>query len=142
MKNILFVCSGNTCRSPMAEGLFRDLLVKRQISHIVCQSAGVSAFPGDPAAENAVAVLREWGIDISGHRSRPVSAPLLEEADLILCMTKTHGDFLREWAGEKVNVLGNGIPDPYGGSLYAYRACRDLIRQALEEVPESFEPVE
>ncbi len=124
---ILFVCTGNTCRSPMAEGLFRVLAPEHE-----CGSAGLSAVPGQPASTQAVVCCEELGADISAHRSRQLARGELSEWDMFFPMTRAHGAVL-EGAGvppEKVYYPGE-IADPYGGDLEVYRACRDRIMAEL-----------
>ncbi|WP_085832134.1 low molecular weight phosphatase family protein [Clostridium merdae] len=133
---IVFICTGNTCRSPMAEGLFRKMLLERGITDITCSSAGLFANAGEPAAENAVAVCRELGVELSSHRAKPVTKELLQSADLFVVMMQNHAGALQA-AGvprEKIKVLGGGVGDPYGGSMEIYRASCDQIRKALEEL--------
>ncbi len=134
MKTIVFVCTGNTCRSPMAEGMFRVLAKAYGLRDLDCTSCGLSAFTGMPATEYAVKAAAEYGADISAHRSRPVTEYLLAEGDLFICMTKTHADILSPYLpAEKLCVLGGGIPDPFGGTEDDYRACAAAIHAALEE---------
>jgi protein-tyrosine-phosphatase len=83
--NILFVCTGNTCRSPMAEGLFKDMLKKNNIDNIRVSSAGISVFPGEQANEKAIKALKEKGIDIRSHRARQAIEEI-DKADLIWAM--------------------------------------------------------
>ena len=128
-KVITIVCTGNVCRSPMAERLLRHALSAEPepLRSIKVVSAGVSAFPGDPASGHAIAAMRKVNIDLGDHRSRSLSDPLMDISDLILTMTTGHVDMInmqypehdktihlfREWipSGSKE------VPDPVGGPL-------------------------
>lgn len=125
---ILFVCTGNTCRSPMAEGIFRDILRKAGDNNIMCQSAGLSAINGDPAAENAIAVMDEIGIDLREHTARRISAEEIPMWDAYFTMSKTHAYILEQAGvpGDKIYVP-NYIDDPFGGDVEIYRSCRDKL---------------
>ena len=127
--NVLFVCTGNTCRSPMAEGYLKSL----GLEGIQVKSAGMS-FSGDPASTNSVRVMNELGIDISSHRSALITASHIEWADRIYCMTSSHKNALKEAGADqsKLFVLGDGIPDPFGRDIDAYRLCRDKIIRAID----------
>ena len=129
---VLFVCSGNTCRSPMAALLFQ---AKAEAAGLpaAAQSAGLAAFAGDCASENAVAVMRERGLDLSAHRARPVTPYLLEESDLVVCMSEGHRRALAPFVErEKLLVPPGGVPDPFGGDLETYRACADALSAYLD----------
>jgi len=144
-KKILFVCSGNLCRSFMAERIFRKQLKKRDLHHVQADSAGLLDLGGAGADAHAVAILREKGIDGSRHRSRVLTAELVAEADSILVMEEARlVEVLRRHPdGEgKVRLLksyspqGDGagldIRDPHGLSPYHYRTCFAEIYFSLE----------
>src|SRR5436190_22111147 len=142
MKTVLFVCTGNICRSPMAEGLFRHVTRGRNNFRVV--SAGVGAVEGLPPSDHAVRALKELGIDISKQRSRMLTAELVHEADYIFGMTHSHVDaitmlypqaaektFLLREFDETLDSYENDISDPIGGSFEVYCACRDQIEQGI-----------
>lgn len=138
----LFVCTGNTCRSPMAEGIFNKI-AKERGSEDEAGSAGIFASEGSEASRNSVDALRETGIDISGHKSRGITPDMLAEYDEILTMTKAHADALKSALpqfGYKIRTLSEAagedgeIPDPFGGDLEAYRACRGEIKRLIEKL--------
>lgn len=134
MMKVLFVCTGNTCRSPMAEGLFRSMLKADENENIVCQSAGIAAANGQKVAENAVKVMAEENIDISSHEARRITADEILTWDVYFVMSETHA-YILEKAGvprERIYV-GSQIDDPYGGDVEVYRACRDKIKEAVTD---------
>ncbi len=127
---IIFICTGNTCRSPMAEGYLKS----KNISDIKVCSRGIFA-NGEPVSKNSAAVCRECNIDISAHISTPLSPEDLD-ADRFYCMTTSHRQILLSVGIEesKVFVLGDGIPDPFGGSIEDYRYCRDEIFARIDNL--------
>ena len=136
--NILFVCTGNTCRSPMAEALFKKLLDGRE--GIDVSSAGISAHPA-PMSQNALRVLREYGIDGSMHRARQITPQDICINDLIITMTKSHkSDILNITPDARVYTLKEicgekgDIKDPYGGTLLSYKNCAKEINGLLVEL--------
>ena len=140
LKNILFVCTGNVCRSPMAEGLFRHMVANRP--DIGVRSAGVSTFPGQPPSSHAIEVLAELRIDISKLRSLPLSDELVRGASCIIAMTRSHMEsiyYLFPEAAEKTFLLREfedhapslDVSDPIGLGREAYEVTRDIIRRAL-----------
>ncbi len=133
MKTVTFVCTGNTCRSPMAAALFAEHLQKNNITDIFVQSAGLAA-TGAPAEPNAVAAMAEVGLDISGHSSKQLTARHLQRGGYFLCMTEGHKAVLLQAGLPENRILVLGIPDPYGGDLQVYRACRDAILKLLPEL--------
>ncbi len=136
-KLLVFVCTGNTCRSPMAEALARELVPD---CWEVC-SAGLHALVGDPPTPEAVLAASELGADISRHRVRSMTDALAFSATLLVGMTAAHAAELRvrfPFAADKVHVLGEygpksvrDIPDPFGGALADYRQCIRSIRACL-----------
>jgi len=139
MKKILFLCTGNTCRSPMAQGIFNRLLAERGLDGYTCESAGLMAFAGDPAEPNAIAAAAEHGADITAHRSRPMSENMKEDTALFVCMTMTHAALLADVPPKKVVVLSGGIIDPYGCDLEVYRICAAHIKKGLEQLLEQLD---
>jgi RpiB/LacA/LacB family sugar-phosphate isomerase len=142
MKTILFLCTGNVCRSPMAEGLFRHAVRGRGEFRIL--SAGLGALDGQPPSPHSVQAMKEIGMDISGQRSRALTAELVRSADLILGMTHGHVDtvqLLYPQAAEKTFLLREfdetlepyekDIGDPIGSSYHVYVDCRDQIEQGI-----------
>lgn len=138
LKKVLVVCTGNSCRSPMAAGWLNQKLAGKGW---VAESAGVAAWGGSPASPEAVGAMREIGIDISGHRSRKVSAAMVEEARIILAMTDEHRREIEqrfpEARGKTFLLHGFGlgeprdVADPIGYPVDVYRRVRDELVQAL-----------
>ena len=131
--NILLLCAGNLCRSPMAEGLLRECLPAHELF-----SAGLCAQEGVPADPIAVRLMHELGIDISAHRARRLSTWMLHEADLVLTMDRAQQRYVQSRypsAARKVQRIGEpdriDIPDPYQCGDAAFRLSLGLIRQAV-----------
>lgn len=130
--NILFVCTGNTCRSPMAEGIFRKMLADKGVDNVTCSSAGLFAMTGDEVTPNAVKACERFETDISSHRARRITGYILDETDRFVCMTHEHAASLSMYVpSEKITVLGGGIPDPYGSDLETYIRTANYIKTAL-----------
>ena len=158
-KNFVFVCTGNTCRSPMAEVVFRSELKRRKIENVESFSAGISA-RGD-GEENinlkSVSVLNENGLSVENFHARRLNREIMENAFAVVCMTDEQRDYLMDlrWEllknanGEREiennvwsfsDICGYQIPDPYGRDLDAYRETFLKINQAMPPLFEKFFP--
>jgi protein-tyrosine phosphatase len=142
--HILFVCTGNTCRSPIAEGLLREALAARGIDQVTVASAGSGAWEGAPVSEGAYLVGLEHGLDLSEHRARLLTQDLVREADLVLTMSGHHLARVAELGGEhKVHLLGAyagreagrcEVTDPFGGDLAGYRTTFGELQELIGTV--------
>ncbi len=141
MKRVLFVCTGNTCRSPMAQGLMNQFSHKKGLD-IQATSAGIAVNEGMLISANAMDAMSEEGIDMSYHRARQLTSNDISNANVIFCMTDAHVATVAAiypQAMDKLYVLGRGISDPFGGDLDMYRLCRDQIQAELLNVVKALE---
>lgn len=144
---VLFVCTGNTCRSPMAEVLFRQMLADRlkcpldklEDHGVIVMSAGVAAMMGNQASSEAVEIMRQSHLDLSAHESQPITEQLVRHADLILTMARSHRQaILAEWpsAADRIRLLcadGSDVADPVGGPVELYSRCAAQIKSELQK---------
>ena len=142
-KLVVFVCTANVCRSPMAEKLFEEALEKSETKKKVkVFSAGISAMDGDQASENSLKACEEVGLDLTDHRSAALTRATLENASAIFCMTESHRSLLTMYfeVPESTSIFlmrefteegSKELPDPFGQDMDVYRECRNRMQESL-----------
>ncbi len=139
MDSIIFICTGNTCRSPMAEGLFRAR-GGEEATGLKAESAGLFTQDGLPASEYAIIAAKELGADITGHRARYLTAEMGRDAKYLVCMTAAHYDLVRVRCpgceGKLFTFLPHDVHDPYAGSLDVYRKTALELDEGVKSIIE------
>lgn len=139
-KKILFVCTGNTCRSPMAEALLRDKIKKNKIKWWGVFSCGINAEVGGTISPNSKAALSEVGIIVDNFAPKQLTQKIISSSTLVICMTAAQRQIL-EACGNVIcirDICGYDIPDPYGMDIQAYRITRDALSAACDNIIENF----
>ena len=139
-KKILFVCTGNTCRSPMAELILRSLIKKRKIKWWDVGSCGINAEVGGKIAQNSKLALSEIGISSDKFAPKQLNQKLIENSVLVITMTSSQKQII-EGCGNVVcmkDICGYDVPDPYGGDLNTYKLTRNAIYNACEIIINNF----
>jgi protein-tyrosine-phosphatase len=146
---VLFLCTGNTCRSPLAEGILKKMLKEKNLSPLEVQSAGIQTLDGMPSSLFAGEVAKNWGIDLVSHRSQKLTEELLEKTDLVLALAPEHYHYVKSNFRKhlpKVYLLKSfpqkkslekelGVPDPIGGTIQEYN---EVLLEIEEEIKRIF----
>ena len=147
-RNILFVCTGNICRSPMAKAMFEDMVLKSpelSSAGVTVKSAGILNLDPHKASEEAVQVMQERGLDITTHKSQHIDLDLIDWSDIVLVMENEHIEYILDqfpYDQEKVHLLSKfageqgDVPDPIGQNIDVYRECARILTHLLQVAAE------